>query len=247
MILPTWTISNTIIYGFLAMVAISVGPLEYFGQAMMAYSKFRPASGISTRTGMVILYSAPLIALVISALPYLSNPTNIQLLVFTSVFIHFAKRVLESLFLHKYSGPVGIFTTLMIASFYSFAAFLIGYLNRTPLQTMDAWSYLGIVLFAVGIIGNFNQHKALADLRKDSMEYKIPHGGLFEYVVCPHYLFEIIAWTGIFLLSRHLGAFLVLAFIIAYLSARSLRTLAWYRERFNNFPADRKGIFPFVL
>ena len=247
MILPTWTTSNTIIYGFLAMVAISVGPLEYFGQAMMAYSKFRPASGISTRTGMVILYSAPLIALVISALPYLSNPTTIQILVFASVFTHFAKRVLESLFLHKYSGPVGIFTTLMIASFYSFAAFLIGYLNRTPLQTMDAWSYLGIVLFAVGIIGNFNQHKALADLRKDSMEYKIPHGGLFEYVVCPHYLFEIIAWTGIFLLSRHLGAFLVLAFIIAYLSARSLRTLAWYRERFNNFPTDRKGIFPFVL
>ena len=162
------------------MVAISVGPLEYFGQAMMAYSKFRPASGISTRTGMVILYSAPLIALVISALPYLSNPTNIQLLVFASVFIHFAKRVLESLFLHKYSGPVGIFTTLMIASFYSFAAFLIGYLNRTPLQTMDAWSYLGIVLFVIGIIGNFNQHKVLADLRKDSMEYKITSGGLFE-------------------------------------------------------------------
>ncbi len=247
MIIPAWTTGNILLYGFLAMVAISVGPLEYFGQAMMAYSKFRPSSGISTRTGMVILYAAPLVALVISALPYLSNPTTIQLLVFASVFIHFAKRVLESLFLHKYSGPISIFTTLMIASFYSFAAFLIGDLNRNPMQTQDAWSYLGIVLFIVGIIGNFNQHKALADLRKDSLEYKIPRGGLFEYVVCPHYLFEIIAWTGIFLLSRHLGTFLVLAFIIAYLSARSIRTLAWYREKFKDFPKNRKGIVPFIL
>ncbi len=247
MIIPAWTTGNLILYGFLAMVAISVGPLEYFGQAMMAYSKFRPSSGISTRTGMVILYAAPLVALVISALPYLSNPTAIQLLVFASVFIHFAKRVLESLFLHKYSGPISIFTTLMIASFYSFAAFLIGYLNRTPLQTMDVWFYLSIALFIIGIVGNFNQHKALADLRKDSLEYKIPRGGLFEYVVCPHYLFEIIAWTGIFLLSRHLGTFLVLAFIIAYLSTRSIRTLIWYREKFKDFPMDKKGIFPFVL
>ena len=247
MIIPAWTTGNIILYGFLAMAAISVGPLEYFGQAMMAYSKFRPTSGISTRTGMVILYTTPLIALLISALPYLSNPTTIQLLVFASVFIHFGKRVLESLFLHKYSGPIGLFTTLMIASFYSLAAFMVGYLNRTPLQTMDIWFYLGIVLFVIGIIGNFNQHKALADLRKDSLEYKIPRGGLFEYVVCPHYLFEIVAWLGIFLLSRHLGAFLVLAFIIAYLSARSLRTLAWYRERFKEFPANRKGIIPFIL
>ncbi len=247
MIFPEWTTGNIIFYGFLVMVALSVGPLEYFGQAMMAYSKFRPTNGISTRTGMVILYATPLVALVFSALPYLSNPTIIQLIVFASVFIHFAKRVLESLFLHKYSGPIGVFTTLMIAGFYSLAAFMIGYLNRVPLQTMDSWFFFGIVLFVIGIIGNFNQHKVLADLRKDSLEYKIPRGGLFEYVVCPHYLFEIITWLGIFLLSRHLGALLVLAFIIAYLSARSIRTLAWYREKFKDFPAGRKGIFPFVL
>ena len=247
MILPAWTTGNIFLYGFLSMVAISVGPLEYFGQAMMAYSKFRPSSGISTRTGMVILYATPLITLVISALPYLPKPTVIQVLVFASVFIHFAKRVLESLFLHKYSGPIGIFTTIMIASFYSLAAFMIGYLNREPLRSMDVWSYLGIALFVIGFISNFYQHKVLADLRKDSLEYKIPRGGLFEYVVCPHYLFEVITWLGSFLLSRHLGAMLVLVFIIAYLSARSLRTLAWYREKFTDFPVNRKGIFPFVL
>ncbi|MBL8102222.1 MAG: DUF1295 domain-containing protein [Anaerolineales bacterium] len=247
MIFPEWTLGNTIIYGFLALAAISVGPLEYFGRAMMAYSKFRPASGISTRAGMVILYSAPLAALVVSALSYLSSPTTIQWIVFASVFIHFAKRVLESLFLHKYSGPISLFTTLMIAGFYSLAAFIIGWLNRTPLQSMDTWFYLGMAFFVLGIIGNFIQHKKLSDLRKDSMEYKIPSGGLFDYVVCPHYLFEIITWLGIFLLSRHLGTFLVLLFIAAYLSTRSIRTLAWYREKFKDFPADRKGIIPFVL
>jgi very-long-chain enoyl-CoA reductase len=155
--------------------------------------------------------------------------------------------VLESLFLHRYSGPIDPFTTLLIASFYSLAAGMIGFMNRMPLPAPDMWFYVGILFFIVGIAVNFHHHKLLADLRKNSLDYFIPKGGLFKYVVCPHYLFEMVTFLGIALLSRHLVAWIVLFFIIFYLTARAMRVLKWYHSKFKDFPKDRKAILPFVL
>ncbi|CAI0464587.1 unnamed protein product, partial [Linum tenue] len=38
-------------------------------------------------------------------------------------------------------------------------------------------------------------------------EYKIPKGGMFELVICPHYLFEILGFYGIALISQTLYSF----------------------------------------
>ena len=247
MIFPEWTTTNLVFYSFLTLLALGIGPMEYRGWALMSYSKFRPSKGISGRLGMFILYFVPIIVLVLSALSYIANASFVQWVVFIVLFLHFAKRVLEVLFLHKYSGPIGLFTTLLISGIYSFAVFVVGGLNKMPLEKADGLFYFGILAFIVGSIGNFNHHRILAALRKDTFEYTIPMGGLFKYVTCPHYLFEIVAWFGIALMSRHLGAFLVLVFIIAYLSARAMRTLAWYREKFADYPAERKAIFPYIL
>jgi 3-oxo-5-alpha-steroid 4-dehydrogenase 1 len=54
-------------------------------------------------------------------------------------------------------------------------------------------------------------------------------------------------WVGIALLSRHLGAWLALAAFAFYLTARSLRTLKWYWEKFPNFPPQTKALIPFIL
>jgi len=61
MIIPEWTTINIIVYAYLAVLAFGVAPLEYYGQAMMAYSKFRPAQGFPPRVGMFILYFLPLL------------------------------------------------------------------------------------------------------------------------------------------------------------------------------------------
>ncbi|MBN8580296.1 MAG: DUF1295 domain-containing protein [Anaerolineae bacterium] len=247
MIFPEWTTLNTILYSFFALLALGVGPAEYFGASMMNYSKFRKGTGIPGRAGMVILYFLPFVAITWVAWSYLPTATLMQWLVYIAVAFHFIKRVLESLFVHKYAGKIDLPTTLMIASFYSLAASMLGWLNQNPFPAPDGWTYLGILLYIVGIIGNFYHHKLLADLRKNSLDYFIPKGGLFEVVVCPHYLFEILIWLGIALLSRHLMAWLILLFIVMYLTTRSWRALKWYHEKFKDFPKDRKGILPFIL
>lgn len=247
MILPEWTPLNIALYIFFTILVIGVGPAEYFGMAMMNYSKFRKQTGIPGRAGMAFLYFAPIVALTLVGWAYLPNATLVQWAVFLAVVIHFGKRVLESLFLHRYSGPIDLFTTLLIAAFYSLAAGMLGWINNNPLPAPDVWFYFGILLFILGIAGNFYHHKLLAGLRKNSLDYFIPKGGLFEYVVCPHYLFEIIAWLGIALLSRHLVAWFIWLFIVFYLTARALRVLKWYHERFQDFPKGRRAILPFIL
>ncbi|MFS8005095.1 putative 3-oxo-5-alpha-steroid 4-dehydrogenase (NADP(+)) [Helianthus anomalus] len=63
--------------------------------------------------------------------------------------------------------------------------------------------YIGLILFILGISGNFYHHNLLSKLRNNNeKEYKIPRGGLFDLVICPHYLFEIIIFIGISFISR---------------------------------------------
>jgi very-long-chain enoyl-CoA reductase len=248
MVFPQWTIGNVILYGYLGFLTLAIVPMELRGMAMMEYSKFRTSKGISSRIGMLLIYGLPLVALFMGALSYLLHPSQYQIIVFGALFIHFTKRILEVLFLHKYSGPMNPYTAILIAFFYSLTAFLPVYLNRQPLmQAMDALAYVGLALFVVSEGLNFLHHKILSNLRRDTMEYVVPRGGLFEWVACPHFLFEIMAWLGLFLLFRHLAMFLFFAFMAAYLTGRSLRTLKWYREKFADFPPERKAIFPFVL
>lgn len=247
MIFPEWTTANLALYAALTLLSVGMGAGEALGSTLMKYSKFRPQKGWHPRAGMFTLYFLPIVATVIAALPYLPSASLVQVIVLTTLITHFGKRCLEVLFLHKYSGPIDPFTTLAIASFYTLVAGFLSYLNRWPLPAPDGLFWLGLFLFIFGETANFVHHKILADLRGASSEYILPRGGWFDYVVCPHYLFEIVAWLGILLLSRHLFALIALLGMAGYLLARSRRTLTWYRQKFPNFPSNRKAILPFLF
>jgi very-long-chain enoyl-CoA reductase len=163
------------------------------------------------------------------------------------IVLHFLKRVLESLFLHKYSGPIDLLSALSVSIFYSFVAGTVSHLNASRFAAWDVTFALGLTLFLIGETVNYAHHAILAKLRGNTKDYFIPRGGLFELVVCPHYLFEIIAWAGIVLASRHLFTFIAVIGMTLYLSARSIKTLKWYREKFNDFPENRKSLIPFVF
>lgn len=247
MIIPQWTPLAVAHHLLLAAVALCAGPVVYYGQSNANYNKPRAGKGLPPRLGMFILYATPLLALFLSVKDYLPSANFIQWVVFAAVFIHFSKRTLESLFLHKYSRPTGAINTLIIALFYSQAAFTVSWLNRDPIPAVDPMFLFGIILFLIGIAGNFYHHKLLADMRRESSGYFIPHGGLFRYVVCPHYLFEIVGWLGIALISRHTAVWMNLLAMSSFLAGQGLRALSWYRATFEDFPKSRKAILPFLL
>ena len=244
---PAWTEQEQIWYGALAATWISVWVLELSGLSQIRYSKFRRAKGIATRTGMLILYGLPL---AVAVFDFARRPTSniAEIAVTTMLGLHFAKRCLESAFLHRYSGPIDIVSVSQIAFFYSLVVWIDQFTTRSTPQGVDVVFVAGVALFVIGEVGNFVHHKILAGLRRGGdMTYVLPTGGLFGVVACPHYLFELIAWLGINLVSRQVGAYMCLVGLIGYLCIRARKTLVWYRGQFPTLPSGWTAIVPRVF
>ena len=142
-------------------------------------------------------------------------------------------------------------TTIIVSSLYSFSAANLLYATQIceglPLPSVDLMP-LGLVLFVVGISGNLYHHYLLSGLRKKGEKgYMLPKGGLFDYVVCPHYLFEIIGFLGIAFISQTVFGFSLLSFVFLYLLGRSLSTRELYVKKFEGFPSHRKALIPFII
>ncbi len=107
--------------------------------------------------------------------------------------------------------------------------------------------FVGISLFFIGaIINNVSDH-ILINLRKpNETEYKIPHGFLYRYVSCPNFLGEMIQWSGFAVMAWNLPAFTFCVWTIANVLPRALKHHKWYKEKFDEYPKERKAVIPFT-
>jgi len=193
----------------------------------------------------------------------------------TLMAVHFAKRILEVLFLHSFAGSPteeGL-TSAMIGGFYTFVAWVYSR-TRTPAGPNDLLFYVGVGVFAIGQLGNLYHHWLMARLRRSARadkeareanavtqgelrqelknspqdHYKVPSGGLFEHVACPHYFFEVVSFLGAALVARALLPLLYVLNVGGMLGGRSVATTRWYRGRFGDaYPAHRKHIVPLIF
>ncbi|KAK9265760.1 hypothetical protein L1049_001831 [Liquidambar formosana] len=205
---------------------------------------------VSSRTGMLLLYTPAFLA-GLASFGIFHDEGFRFLLLNSAVTIHFFKRVLEVLFVHKYSGAMSVDDAIPISvSYFLSAASMIyaQHLSRGfPEPSIDL-KYPGIVLFLMGISGNLNHHYLLSKLREEGdKEYKIPKGGLFDWVICPHYLFEILGFIGVSFISQTLYAFCYTMGTTVYLMGRSYATKRWYLSKFEDFPKDVKALIPYVF
>lgn len=158
---------------------------------------------------------------------------------------------MQVLFLHKFSGSIILDSAIVISSIYFAAAAGMAYFHSTtqgfPEPAFDL-KYIGVFLFVVGIFGNLYHHYLLSKLRNTSEKgYKIPKGGLFSLVICPHYLFEITTFLGMAFISQTLFSYSCAFASAAYLVGRSYTTRNWYISKFENFPKNVKCLVPFVF
>ena len=244
---PEWTTGNLILYISFLLITPLLGLSEFKGWSTLKYSKFRSERGMSSRTGMFVLYFIPVLMHVLAYSLYEYRWSIPQICLSACILIHFSKRSAESLFLHKYAGPIDRLTVFQIAFFYSGVSWAAAYFNQlTPMNT-DLIFVLGCVFFMIGIIGNFLHHKYLADLRKISSAYFIPQKGLFRLVSCPHYLFEIMIWLGMAMMCKQPFMYLTFISMTFYLMARSVKAQNWYRNHFDDYPAERKAMIPYLF
>ncbi|KAK3228594.1 hypothetical protein Dsin_000475 [Dipteronia sinensis] len=204
----------------------------------------------SSRSGMLFIYTPSFLAGLASF--WLFPHQNLRFLLLVSALtIHYFKRILEVIFIHKYSGSVMVDSGIVISLSYLISTSIMiysQYLSQGLGEPSIDLKYLGIFLFLLGISGNFYHHYLLSKMRKDGeREYKIPKGGLFDFVVCPHYLFEILGFVGISFISQNLYALSCAIGVVLYLTGRSYVTRKWYLSKFEDFPKHVKAIYPYLF
>lgn len=107
---------------------------------------------------------------------------------------------------------------------------------------------IGLLVFATGAFINLQSDQILLNLRKPGETgYKIPKGGLFKYVSCPNHFGEIVEWTGFAILCWNLPALAFAVWTAANLIPRTLSHHKWYREKFEDYPEERKAVIPFLV
>jgi len=105
----------------------------------------------------------------------------------------------------------------------------------------------GFFVFLGGYLLNKASDKRLAVLKKEAKgEYIIPQGHVFNYVSCPHYLGEILEWTGWAILTWSLPGLAFAVFTFANLAPRAISHHKWYQSKFPEYPAKRKALIPFL-
>jgi very-long-chain enoyl-CoA reductase len=194
------------------------------------------------------------------------------------MLVHFGKRILEVLFLHSFSGSPteDLMHGSLIGVFYLFSAYLYcrdGAQATGAVENLGlALFVLGVLgnfyhhfllarlrkddSAATGLLVNVDSVENSKDTKQpnakadtdDSGKYKIPLGGLFDLVVCPHYLFEIVGWWGAAIQAFSLIPMMMALNTTLLLTGHSLATLEWYKSKFGSkWPSSRKSIIPFVL
>ncbi|KAM3325617.1 steroid 5-alpha-reductase DET2 [Capsicum chacoense] len=105
----------------------------------------------------------------------------------------------------------------------------------------------GLAVFVGGMAANVWADRVLLGLKREGVGYKVPRGGLFEYVSCPNYLGEIVEWLGWALMTwswAGLGFFL---YTFANLVPRARFNHEWYLKKFGeDYPRKRKAVIPFL-
>lgn len=87
----------------------------------------------------------------------------------------------------------------------------------------------GTTLWLYGFYKNLESDQILRNLRKiGERGYKIPHGGLFDYVTSANYYSEILEWSGFAIATWNISGFAFLICCIGNLVPHAYVNHKWY-------------------
>lgn len=208
---------------------------------------------VPARAGWVIMESpASLLFLAI----YLTGDNRAQAvpLVLLGMWqLHYAQRAFVYPFLMRGGGRMPVALVAMAIAFnvlnaYVNARWISHFGAYTPGWLTDPRFLIGAAMFVGGLALNQRSDHTLRTLRgPGETGYKIPQGGAYRWVSCPNYLGEIVEWLGWALATWSLAGLAFAAYTMANLVPRALANHRWYRERFPDYPAERRALVPHLL
>ncbi|GAA5850643.1 hypothetical protein JCM9279_006372 [Rhodotorula babjevae] len=186
--------------------------------------------------------------------------SRMQQVALVLVLLHYAKRELETLFVHRFSSATMPILNLFKNSGHYWG--LSGVLLAVPLygpwngaaklagtvQDGNAWLYGWTALWAYAELSNLVTHLNLASLRpKGTKARAIPTGYGFDNVSCANYWFESVAWLSYTGLTLNWAAAFFSAVAIGQMYIWALKKHRRYRKEFGDkYPRGRKAMFPYL-
>ncbi|KAM8880327.1 3-oxo-5-alpha-steroid 4-dehydrogenase 2-like [Spinachia spinachia] len=177
--------------------------------------------------------------------------TGRTLLLCTFVLHYFHRSLIYSLLTR--GRPVPLPIVLYAAAFCALNGFLQAHhlLHCARFQRTwrrDARLAAGFLLFLVGMIINLHSDHILRGLRRPGETvYRIPRGGMFEFVSGANFFGEILEWGGYALASWSLPATAFAFFTMCSIGPRAYQHHRDYKQRFEDYPCCRKALIPFIL
>ncbi|KAG9337236.1 hypothetical protein JZ751_029521 [Albula glossodonta] len=154
---------------------------------------------------------------------------------------HYVKRLLETLFVHRFShGTMPLRNIFKNCTYYwGFAAWMAYYINH-PLYTPPIYGEqqvkLALIIFLVG-----------SKTRKIPYPTKNPFTWIFLLVSCPNYTYELGSWLGFTVMTQCLPVafFTIVGFVQMTVWAKGKHRS--YLKEFRDYPPLRSPILPFIL
>lgn len=129
---------------------------------------------------------------------------------------HYAKRILETFFVHRFSHATSPLSNVFRnCCYYWIFSAVIAYFVNHPLYTpvSEKQMKIGFGLGIVCQVANFYCHILLRNLRGPGGKggYQIPSGFLFNIVTCANYTTEIYQWLGFNIATQTVAGYTFLA------------------------------------
>ncbi|XDV42030.1 hypothetical protein PO909_010782 [Leuciscus waleckii] len=180
------------------------------------------------------------------------------------LWVHSFRRLLECLFVSVFSnGVIHIVQYAFGMGYYVLLGLTVLCLNASlpqsgavPLFKQLTWYHvIGTLLFIGASLLQHWSLSLLAKMRTDNsgkvktLAHKMPCGGWFELVSCPHYLAELLIYVAMSVCCgcSSLTWWLVILYVLYNQALAAQLCHDYYRSKFETYPRQRKAFIPFVL
>ncbi|HOT44293.1 MAG TPA: DUF1295 domain-containing protein [Spirochaetota bacterium] len=250
------TLYYIVLFTFLALGVGVFIALQHMAAPYGRYATRKWGPMLNNRFGWII-QEAPASVMMFFYFFISGRPSTIATVLLLAIWqAHYFHRAFIYPFSLRGSNPVPLTTVLLAFLFNMVNSYVQGRWiftlapesRYTAAWLADPRFIIGVLLFFTGWAVNKHSDHVLAALRAPGEKgYRIPHGGLYEYVSCPNYLGEMITWLGWTIATWSVGGIFFLLWTIFNLGPRAFQHHAWYKKTFPDYPAKRKALIPFVI
>jgi|TARA_B100001559_G_scaffold42245_1_gene31194 protein-S-isoprenylcysteine O-methyltransferase Ste14 len=248
---------NTFYILSLIWVLIGLGTFVYLFFESAPYGRhIKEGWGIEipARLGWVIMESPSVILMIIYAL-IVRDQLQIIHKVFLLIWLtHYIHRTFIYPFLIEMTNPKMPISIALSAFFFnlvnvSIQAFGIFYFTEYSENWISSSTFIiGLSIFLLGMYINIRSDYIIVAMKKrNGPGYHIPQTFLYKYLSAPNYFGEIIEWLGWAILTWSISGVVFLIWVIANLFPRAIAHHRWYKNKFDDYPKNRKAIIPGII